>query len=218
MVEAAASAPDVALVGAYSLMETQVFHDGLPYEQRVVPGREMLRRYIADNLAVFGSPSCVMFRSEDVWAARDFFDAESPIDDVEAWFRLLQHGDFAFVHQVLTFSRRQAGSVWSTVEAHEPWRLFRLMLLYRYGRALFSPAEYEGLRARLESAYYRVLGRAAWERRPAEFWDFHAKGLARIGRTLDRRRVAGHALQALVDFMGNPKLSLGRLLGRSSGA
>jgi glycosyltransferase involved in cell wall biosynthesis len=213
MVRAAESSPNIALVGSYTLVEMRLSHGSrLPYTCHVIPGQEMLRRYLAEDLAVFGSPTCVMYRTSDVLARRYFFDVKSPVDDIEACFHVLQKGNFAFVHQVLTFNRRENESIWSKVSQYKPQLLYRMILTYRYGPKLFEPDEYKELLTQIESAYYWLLGHAVLEGHPRVFWEYHAQGLATVGRKIQRKRLAWYFLKALLDFVGNPKATLGHLL------
>jgi hypothetical protein len=211
MTKAAESAPNVALVGSYTLNEKKVVHSGLPYTCHVVPGQQMLRRYLAEDLTVFGSPTCVMYRTSDIIARKHFFDLESPLEDIEVCFDILQKGDFAFVHQVLTFTRRENESTWSQIAGYNPLLLCSLVLTYRYGPTLFAPADYNELLNRIELAYHRFLGHAAFEGHSKAFWAFHAQGLATVGQRIQRLRLARYILWALVDLLGNPKGTLGRL-------
>jgi glycosyltransferase involved in cell wall biosynthesis len=213
MVGAAESAPNVALVGSYTLVETRLSHGSrLPYTCHVIPGRQMLRRYLAEDLAVFGSPTCVMYRTSDVLARCPFFDVESPVDDIEACFHVLQKGDFAFVHQVLTFNRRENESIWSKISRYNPQLLYNLILTYRYGPKLFLPDEYKELLHRIESEYYWFLGHAVFEGHPRVFWEYHAQGLATVRQKIHGLRFAWYLLKALLDLLGNPKATLGHLL------
>lgn len=212
MVRVAESAPNVALVGSYTLIETRPSHRGLPYTCPVIPGRQILRRYLADDLTVFGSPTCVMYRTRDVLAQCPFFDIESPVDDIDACFQVLQKGDFAFVHQVLTFTRRENESICSKIYEYSPSLLYSLILTYRYGPKLFASAEYKELLHRIESEYYRFLGAAVLKGHLSAFWEYHAQGLATVGQRIQRLRLTWYLLWVLFDLLGNPKATLGRLL------
>jgi len=214
MVRAAESHTGVALVGSYTLVGTQLAHGGLRHGNRPRPGPEVLRRCLAEGLVLFSSPTCVMYLSSQVRARRPFFSLESPVEDVEACFDVLLEGDMAFVHQVLTFTRRENESIWSGIERYNPMLLYGMILTHRYGPRLFTPAEFDELRSRIESKYYRFLGQAVFfQGRSRGFWKFHAKGLARAGSRIKKLTLARHILLALVDLLGNPKATLERLWG-----
>jgi glycosyltransferase involved in cell wall biosynthesis len=220
MVQAAELAPNVALVGSYSIYEplpgysdrTYLGHFGLPYTCRVVPGVQMLRRYLGEYLCLFGSPTCVMFRTSDILARSDFFNLGSPVEDIEACFEVLQSGDFAFVHQVLTFNRRQNGSYWWNMSDYNADALNKVILTYLYGPKLFEPEEFARLLRRVKSEHYLCLGHALLERRPAAYWRHHVDGLARVGQKIQKLHLVLYTLRALLNFIGNPKATLGRLI------
>jgi glycosyltransferase involved in cell wall biosynthesis len=220
MVRVAESAPNVSLVGSYSLYDPlagygdrpYLGHGGLPYSCRVMAGRHTLQRYLAEYLCLFGSPTCVLYRTSDILAPPDFFHLGSPVEDIEACFEVLQKGDFGFVHQVLTFNRRQEGSFWWNMTKFHADELNKVILTHRYGPTLFGPAEYGHVLRRAKSAHYRCLGRALLEGRPAAFWQYHAQGLATVGQRIQKLPLLGYVLWAVLDILGNPKATLGHLM------
>jgi glycosyltransferase involved in cell wall biosynthesis len=220
MVRAAEQSPNVALVNSYSLYDPQpalstrlsVGNTGLEYQTTLVPGRDMLRRYLLEYLPVFGSPTCVMFRASDVRAVPDFFHLGSPVEDVEACFDVLQHGDFAFVHQVLSFNRCEKGSTWWRLSGWDATELNKVILSTRYAADLLSPAERAKLERRVSREHYRSMGSAVLRRRPAEYWDYHKTGLASVGRRIAWHRLAWATVWAVVERLANPKATVGEIL------
>ena len=103
--------PSVAVVGAYGQIEERVHFYGLPLGRAVFSGKDVCRRFWANGLYIFGSPTCVMYRSDLVRARKEFYDASCPLEDADVCFELLKERDFGFVHQVLTFTRRQNESI-----------------------------------------------------------------------------------------------------------
>src|SRR5438552_3231392 len=62
---------------------------------------------------VFGTPTTLLYRST-LTTSRDSFYNESNIHaDTEACVEFLEHWDFGFVHQILTFNRKEEGSLTS---------------------------------------------------------------------------------------------------------
>jgi glycosyltransferase involved in cell wall biosynthesis len=224
MVLAAEAFPNIALVGSYSLFDPlpiygprpYVGHAGLPYSVRLLPGREVLRRYLSEFLCLFGSPTCVMFRCSDVRAASHFFRADSPVEDVEACFDVLKRGDFAFVHQVLTFNRRDPQSLWWRMSAWNADAVNKLIILRRHGKDIFSEAEYAELLGRLRRGYYSYLADVALEGRDSEFWKFHRDCLAAAELPFERRYLALHILRALLGLIACPRALAGKLVRRLS--
>jgi glycosyltransferase involved in cell wall biosynthesis len=212
MVRAAEQAPDVALVSSYSLYDPQpttgarlsVGNTGLGYTTTLVPGRDMLRRYLLEYLSVFGSPTCVMFRASDIRATSGFFHLDSPVEDIEACFDVLQKGDFAFVHQVLTFNRCEKGSTWWRLSDWDADELNKVILATKYAPGLLSQEERGGLERRVSREHYRCLGSAVLGGRPTEYWDHHKAGLASVGRRIMWHRLVWWVARAIAERIANP--------------
>ena len=220
MVAAAQMSSDVALVSSYTFHEplpaygksSYVGNSGLPYDCDVLSGKEVLRRYLRDHLSVFGSPTCVMFRSNDVREAIDFYRLDSPVEDIDACFDvLLRGGDFAFVHQVLTFNRRQEGSLWWEISDWNADAMNKVLLSHRYGSLLFDPGEAMELLRRERSVHYECLADAIIYLRGRDFWRFHARGLASVGLRIERARLAWHLFMMILKGVSCPKAFIGRL-------
>jgi glycosyltransferase involved in cell wall biosynthesis len=219
MVRAAEQAPNVALVSSYSLYDPQptlgprlsVGNVGLGYTTTLLPGRDMLRRYLLEYLAVFGSPTCVMFRASDIRATSSFFHLDSPVEDIEACFEVLQKGDFAFVHQVLTFNRCEEGSTWWRLSGWDAIELNKVILATKYAPCLLSPEERAGLDRRVSREHYRCLGSAVLRGRPTEYWDHHKAGLASVGRQITWHRLVWWVARAIAERIANPKATLGEI-------
>lgn len=219
MVRAAEQAPNVALVSSYSLYDPQptmgarlsVGNTGLGYTTTLVPGRAMLRRYLLEYLSVFGSPTCVMFRASDVRAMSSFFNLGSPVEDIEACFEVLQKGDFAFVHQVLTFNRCEKGSIWWRLSGWDTNPLNKVILATKYAAGLLSQEERAGVERRVSREHYRCLGNAVLRGRPTEYWDYHKAGLASVGRRIRWHRLVWWVARAILERIANPKSTVGEV-------
>ncbi len=216
MVRAAEQAPNVALVSSYSLYDPQpmngfrlhVGNAGLEYTTTLVSGRDILRRYLLEYLSVFGSPTCVMYRASDIRARSSFFRLDSPVEDIEACFDVLQHGDFAFVHQVLTFNRCEKDSIWWRLSGWHANELNKVILATRYGPDLLSPEERASLERRVTREHYRGMSSAVLQGLPSEYWEHHKGGLASIGRKITWPRLSGWVARALAERIASPKETL----------
>ncbi len=221
MVAAAQRDADVALVSSYTYHEPlaafgktlpYIGNEGLPYDCDVLPGADVLRRYLRDRLAVFGSPTCVMFRSSDVRAAGEFYRIDSPNEDIEACFDVLLPGNaFAFVHQVLTFNRRQEGSIWWTIADWNADAMNKVILNRRYGPRLFAPETAAGLLQRARAVHYECLADGALSLRGRDYWRFHAEGLATVGLRIEAGRLALTLFLRILKGLVCPKVLVGRL-------
>jgi glycosyltransferase involved in cell wall biosynthesis len=220
MVAVAEAHPSVAVVGAYALYGRSVYLDGLPYPSPKVPGREVCRRFFLDGDYLFGSPNSVMFRSSVVRAKDPFFDEVSPVQDAEVCFDILRRHDFGFVHEVLTFTRRDNESIMSNVKNYEPMALTEFVCLKKFGREFFDDAEYARLERRIARKYFLALGEGVVRRRPKRFWDFHRRGMSTVGARFTPAMQAKYAALAFLRLAGNPLDTIERLgeLRRRSGA
>jgi glycosyltransferase involved in cell wall biosynthesis len=199
MVMLAESNPSVGLVGAYCLKETRVSCDGLPHSSSVVDGIEICRKHLLDDVYVFGSANSLLYRAELVRNRDPFFDESNIHADTEVCFDLLRTHDFAFVHQVLTFSRMQAGSQRTVSEDLGTDYSGMLRLLVRHGSYFLNQAELERRLARHVTDYYLFLARNLVNRwRDRSFWAFHENALTEAEIEFRRTRLAKALVARLI--------------------
>jgi hypothetical protein len=219
MVAVAEAHPTVGIVGAYRLDDTRVNCDGLPYPSTVIPGREICRAILLGGPGVFGSPTSILIRTEQVRSREAFFDESDIHADTASCFEVLQSSDFGFVHQVLTFTRRHAGSQTSVEEERNSYLPSALRHLAKYGPAYLTEAE-RALLARVELRnYYRFLARNLLEGRSLEFWKYHRQELERLGYGFSRMRVLRTAVSYVPKALSRPgdMMRLAARLGRRTG-
>ena len=207
MVAVAESSNSIALIGAYGQIEERVHFHGLPLGSAVFGGKEVCRKFWAEELYVFGSPTCVLYRSDLVRARPDFYDETCPLEDADVCFELLKDRDFGFVHQVLTFTRRQADSIHSELGRYDQRPLLGLMTIRRHGQAHLEPDEYARLRDSLSRGYHRSLGTNIVHGTGLSkgFWRFHRQGMRCCSFQPSWAIVAGYAIAAVLDLLLNPK-------------
>lgn len=188
MVELAEEHPRVGIVAAYELEGDEVRLDGLPYPSPEVTGREAAGVYFVRGKYLFGTPTSLLFRSDLVRSRKPFFDERyAPFEDGHACFDLLKTCNFGFVHQVLTYTRRDNDSIISRVRPFGLELFLRYSLLAVHGRDFLSPEIFDLRMKEARREYLSFLSGAACarHRESREFWQFHRKGLASIGETLD---------------------------------
>lgn len=207
MVEVAEAHPNVGIVGAYRLDETQVNLDGLPYPSTVVPGREICQATLVGDLYVFGSPTSLLIRSDYIRNSETFYDESIIQADKKVCFDILQDSDFGFVHQVLTYTRRHNESMTSLIHRFESRRLGRLIYLAKYGPVFLGEGEYRVRFDQAMESYYRFLGRSVFERRGEDFWSYHRNELEKLGYPLSRARLIKASFLELL----NLRDALGRI-------
>jgi glycosyltransferase involved in cell wall biosynthesis len=197
--------PGMAIVGAYATTGTSVVWTGLPYSTTVISGRDVCRSLLLGGPYVFGTPSSVLYRSDIVRYREAFYNESNVHADTEVCCEFLEHADFGFVHQVLTYARVRDDSMSAVAQRLNTFAPWGLYLLDNYGAKYLDAVE---LASRVRTAvedYYRYLGKQVFLRRDAEFWRFHRRKLADVGRPLSRRKLVVAAAGFVVDAALNPK-------------
>jgi hypothetical protein len=202
MVALAETNPRLGMISAYRLSEAAVECVGLHADQSVVPGKEACRMHLRGQAYLFGSPSTVLYRSDIVRSRTPFFREGRFHEDTEAAFEILADHDLGFVHQVLTFSRRNADSIMGSARDFFPHILDRLLVTLSYGKGVLDPIEYEAcLNATRKEYYFRLAARwiaDGFSFKNDPFWDYHRRGLATIGERISKPLLVRYAADMLV--------------------
>jgi glycosyltransferase involved in cell wall biosynthesis len=202
MVQVAEAHPRVGIVAAYGLEGDEVRLDGLPYPSPEVPGRDICRLYFLQAKYLFGTPTSLLLRSEIIRSQESFYNERyAPFEDVHACFDLLRFWNFGFVHQVLTYSRRDNDGIISKVSAYGLEPFLNFSMLMAHGRHYLSESEYRHCFKKVERAYLVFLSKRACarHRQGRDFWQFHRKGLASVGYTLDWHVLAMRLPRAFIE-------------------
>jgi len=157
--------PKVGSVCAYALIEDEVFPQGPRHCESVLSGREAARRFLLTGRPMFGTPTASMFRAAVVRERKNFFNPNRAADDLEPELDSFSNWDFAFIHQVLSFTRREKPGTATNMSRLTLLSASPLICLHKYGAKYLNPQE---LQQRL-----RVVSRSYG----AEV----AEGMARIG-------------------------------------
>ena len=111
MVAVADQNPSVGVVSSYRLEDRNVEHDGLmPHSQTVMCGLDVVRSALRGPPWVTGSPTSLLYRTEQLRSYANLFDETYWHADTECTYRTLMKSDLGFVHQVLTFTRLHPGA------------------------------------------------------------------------------------------------------------
>jgi glycosyltransferase involved in cell wall biosynthesis len=202
MVQVAEDNPSVGVVGAYRLAGRRVDLVGIPFDQTVVSGAEVVARSLTTRdgfrWSVLGSPSALLLRTDVVRARDSFYDSTLRHADTEAGYWALMRSDLGFVHQVLTFSREPEQSESSASNRLASDRPERIRMLLRYGPAALTPVE---LRAELEAQlddYLRWYVRYRIRRRSQrDIWAFHRRAVTDIVQEASQAGVESARLRLL---------------------
>lgn len=217
MVELGDANPGVAIVSSYDLKGTDVRGVGLPPDRRVISGREACRLHLLEGVYMFGSPTTLMFRADVVRARQPFYAPGRFHEDTEVVYEILRDRDFGFVPQILSYSRVHEQSITGAARKYDPNQLDRYILVKRFGKDFLEAAELQRVMDIAETRYYRCLARAALGRRAEGYWDYHRRGLATIGETIDMSRVARRTLPIVFDWAVTPKKVMRALRARLNG-
>jgi glycosyltransferase involved in cell wall biosynthesis len=188
MVALSTANPNVGLVSAYRLEGNLVSLDGLPYEITTLPGRAVASSALTGRPYpyMFGSPTCLLIRSDLVRARDPFYNVANQYqDDYEAALEVLRDSDFGFVHQVLTFTRRHpdaASTYFSRVSAQLP---SQIDVYRRFGQVFLERPVYERHLAVLVGRYVLFLVRNVTRLRSRAFRTYHRQAAAKLIRQLD---------------------------------
>lgn len=176
MVDAAGVSDTVGVVSAYQLWDRNVHLNGLPYSTTFSLGRDILRSTLLGEFNVTGGPTATMLRSAFVRERQPFYEEGLRHEDNEAMLWMHSRSDLAFVHQILTFARRQSGSRTTWSDRMRSRRPEEIVFVLRYGRLVLDDAEYRAcLRSRLKNYVWwhiKQLARSSRMREP-EFFAFH---------------------------------------------
>jgi glycosyltransferase involved in cell wall biosynthesis len=201
MVEVAEKYPSIGIVGAYRLDENQVNLDGLPYPDDFFPGKEIGRQSLLGGPYLFGSPTSILIRSDVIRNLKKFYNEDNIHADQEVCFEILQHFDFGFVHQILTFTRRHNETNTTFTNRFKTYRLGHLTVLKKYGPKVFTKEEYEQRLNKMLKNYYRFLARSVFEFQGKEFWEYHLKALNKIGLSIKPLKLLKAVLIQALDLV-----------------
>jgi glycosyltransferase involved in cell wall biosynthesis len=197
MVEIAEKYPSVGIVGSYRLDDIKVNCDGLPYPSTVVSGREICRSTLLRELYVFGSPTTLLFRSELIRNRNPFYNEKNLHADKEACFDILQNSDFGFVHQILSFTRRENEAMTTFAKRVNSYILGDLMILKKYGPIYLNDDEFRQILNLSIKNYYRFLAKSIFKNKGKEFWNYHKSGLKEIGYSINLIKLASASIVVL---------------------
>ena len=210
MVELAEAHPNVGIVSAYELEGDHITLGGLPYPSPDVPGREVGRLFFLKYRHLFGTPTSFLMRSEVARSRNPHFFEEryAPFEESHACLDVLRTWNFGFVHQVLTYSRRDNDSILSSVRPFQFELFTRFAKIVVHGHYYLSEEEYRWIFKAAEREYFYFLGKSALQGKDAQFWKFHRDRLASINYSLNFTLLAKWIFIVLLDEIGNPKRTL----------
>ena len=179
MVQAFEQSESIGLISSYWLEGNELRGSGLPPQTTILPGRECARWYLRTGIGIFGTQTQVMYRSSLVRNHKSFYNDSFLFADLQKHIEILEHWDFGFINQVLSFSRRDNvnESILQDQEPFEPFQLLEYVIAQRYAPVFLEAGEAESIITRYKRRYYRDLARAAFRLKGRAFWRYHKAGL-----------------------------------------
>lgn len=169
MVDVAEANPTVKLVASYKVHGRTLVCDGPELPQEVLSGRDVCQRFFRGELGLLGGPTNHLIKLPAPLTHGRIFDEDFLGADTEFFVRLLKSdADYAFVHQVLTFTREHESTVSAGARAMGIGSCEDLAILQRHGQTFLPDRELKALTRSYRRTYARWLIRAllkVWDRR-----------------------------------------------------
>lgn len=209
LVRVAEAYPSVGMVTSYVLCGRRIGWDGLPYPSTFMTGRDVCRLRLLRNIKVFGGPSASLLRMSVVRERQPFYNPINYHGDTEAYLELLQRHDFGYVHQVLSYDRKDEDSrTTAYLQRVNSYPAADLDEITKFGPVYLTPDEQAIRLNEVTRAYYRFLAMNVFEFRRREFWDYHLRHVKALGYPVRYGRLAWYALLRLLDIALNPKRTI----------
>ena len=206
------------MVTSYVLSGARIGWDGLPYPSTFLSGRDVCRLRLLQGIKVFGGPSASLIRASILREKRPFYNPLNYHGDTEAYLDLLQHHDFGFVHQVLSYNcKGEKSRTTSYLERVNSYPAADVDEMTKFGPIYLADRERAARLREVTGEYYRFLARSVLEFRGREFWHYHLTHFKAMGYSLSYPRLALYVLDRIADLIFNPKRTIERALRRVSG-
>jgi hypothetical protein len=214
MVAVGEANPSVGIIGAYRLDDRKVSCDGLPYPSTVISGRDICRFSLLRKCFVFGSPTSTMLRSDIVRKREPFYSESSYHEDTEACYEILREHDLGFVHQVLTFTRRENESISSAVRRFDRFNILdEFIALRKYGSTYLGEGELSSTFKSVEKKLLQFIARSFFQRNGIrDLLRYHEDGLKLAGYRLSRIEISLYIFLEILKMALNPQMTLERLV------
>jgi glycosyltransferase involved in cell wall biosynthesis len=178
MVRTFEQSQSIGLVSSYWLEGDELRPSGFPRLAEMLSGKECFRWYLGTGISIFGTQTQVMYRSSLIRQNEDFYNASFHFADLQKHIEILANWNFGFVHQVLSYSRRDNdASILQSLLAFEPFQLVPYVIAHRYASVFLEADEAASVIAKCKRAYYRDLAKAALRLKGRAFWQYHKRGL-----------------------------------------
>jgi glycosyltransferase involved in cell wall biosynthesis len=215
MVQAFENSESIGLVSSYWLEDDQLCGSGFPRQSTILSGKECARWYFRTGILIFGSQTQVMYRSSLVRCDMDFYNVSFPFADLQKAMEILERWDFAFVHQVLSFTRRENESIVRSLAPFGPvWQLLYYIIAKHYAPIFLDIEDARSVITRYKRQYYRDLARIGFRLKGLAFWRYHIFGVKALNEreTHDWPYFAFQTFIVLLEITSNPGRTIFRVM------
>lgn len=212
LVAVAESEPTAGIVSSFWLWGNDLRGEAFDRNVRLIPGREACRKTLLERRQYTGSQTTVLYRADIVRKRKPFYALTHPFSDSDTAFEIMLEHDLGFVHQVLTFNRKDNDSVLKRVMGFHPLMLHFYLTMERYGALVLTPAELAKARSEMRNEYYAYLASQLIRLQGSRFWAYHRAGLATLDQDVPWSAVALRAAAELAKLVLNPESTLERTL------
>ena len=206
MVQTFEQSETIGLVSSYWVEGNELRPLAFPPLTSKLSGKESAGWVLRTGIGIFGAQTQVMYQSSLVRKGGAFFNASFPFADFYKCMNILVHWEFGFVHQVLSFSRRDNESILPALEVFQPIDLSWYMIAQRYSSVFLEGDEAASIVEKYKLRYYRGLSKAALRFRGPAFWRFHGVMMKALNKdeTYDWRYLAMLIGRELLWLASNP--------------
>lgn len=137
-------------------------------ESRLLPGPELIRFHLIGLNNWVGEPSCVMYRAQRKGSGfdRSFYH----YGDIEYWFRIIEKGNYYYLHEPLASFRRHGQNQTDTNHRQLLFALDILNLSLKYKNYLSSFENNELFKKRLVEKIALEFGHIEAAAEPSDLW------------------------------------------------
>jgi glycosyltransferase involved in cell wall biosynthesis len=191
-VAVAESDPEIALVGCSRTRNRNPDDFLWPKDRTVFGGAEATRMYFEYKGTLMGPH--IMARRDVLFRDGPAFDESIIFADNDMCLRVLRHGKFGFVHEVVSMTREHETASTTSVMDYKRLHFFEWMhYLDRYGPDVYTPEAFAALRKTYVRHYLRRM--LTW---PKEIRAMHRERLAAYGDPVTPAKIA----DALANWVG----------------
>jgi glycosyltransferase involved in cell wall biosynthesis len=184
MVAKAEEFPTAGVISSYRFINTRIpglYGKGLSYKTTFLEGKKAAKMVLLKRNYLFGTPSTLLYRADLVRKRNEFYDPYVFHADTENCFELLKESDFAFVHQLLSFTRRHEEAANTFSRYFHTKNLYNLHTIKKFGDFYLNPDEKRRKFTKFIKLEHWKVAYSIFEGRGRDVFHYHKKQLEKMG-------------------------------------